>query len=248
MIAPTTAPTLAVCPTAKANPSRQASSSRPWRVARVETAAKWSGSKACRSPRTRPRPARADKLVVTARNLPDPLQPFTPKPYRIRDMELTTPGVATLRRDLDQTGRDAETADVALAASGDGRAFERLYRTHVARIHSLARRMTGEDHADDLTQDVFVRAWSKLSTFRAEAAFGTWLHRLAVNVILARRTTIGTERGRYDDSEGALDGVAGRAPPAGRAPRFDAAPPPPPPQSPAVVGSTPPAGGPARQH
>jgi len=126
-------------------------------------------------------------------------------------MELTTPGVATLRRDLNQTGRDAETADVALAASGDGRAFERLYHTHVARIHSLARRMTGEEHADDLTQDVFVRAWSKLSTFRAEAAFGTWLHRLAVNVILARRTTIGTERGRYVDSEGALDGVAGRA-------------------------------------
>src|SRR2546430_16023756 len=80
--------------------------------------------------------------------------------------------------------------------------------------------MTGEDHADDLTQDVFVRAWSKLSTFRGEAAFGTWLHRLAVNVILARRTTIGTERGRYDDSEGALDGVAGRADTGGGGVRF----------------------------
>src|SRR5437016_9594296 len=131
-------------------------------------------------------------------------------PYRIGHMELTTPGVATLRRDLDQTGRDAETADVALAASGDGRAFERLYQTHVARIYSLARRMTGEDHADDLTQDVFVRAWTKLATFRAEAAFGTWLHRLAVNVILARRTTLGTERGRYDDSEDALEVVPSR--------------------------------------
>src|SRR5256884_7364325 len=222
MIAPTTIPTLTVCPRAQARPSRQASSSRPWRVASVETTAKWSGSKACRSPSTRPRAARADRLVVTARNLPDPLQPFNPKPYRIRHMELTTPGVATLRRDLDQTGRDAETAHGALAASGDGRAFERLYRTHVARIHSLARRMTGEDHADDLTQDVFVRARSKLSTFRAEAAFGTWLHRLAVNVILARRTTIGTERGRYDDSEGALDGVAGPAHTAGPWPRFHA--------------------------
>src|SRR5256714_2356670 len=145
-----------------------------------------------------------------ARNLPGSLQPFTPKPYRIRDMELTTPGVATLRSDLDQTGGDAETAGVALSAAGDGRAFERVYVMHVARIHSLARRMTGEEHADDLTQDVFVRAWTKLSTFRAEAAFGTWLHRLAVNVILARRTTLGTERGRYDDSENVLDGVAGR--------------------------------------
>ncbi len=126
-------------------------------------------------------------------------------------MELTTPGVATLRRDPDQAARDAETADAALAASGDGRAFERLYRRHVDRVHSLVRRMIGPEHADDIAQDVFVRAWTKLSTFRGEAAFGTWLHRLAVNVILARRATLGTERGRYDDSEAALDRVSGRA-------------------------------------
>src|SRR5437870_12527084 len=126
-------------------------------------------------------------------------------------MELTTPGVATLRRDPDQRALgDAETADAALAASGDGRAFERLYRAHVARIHSLVRRMMGPDHADDVTQDVFVRAWNKVATFRAEAAFGTWLHRLAVNVILARRTTLGTARGRYDDSEDALEVVPSR--------------------------------------
>jgi RNA polymerase sigma factor (sigma-70 family) len=133
----------------------------------------------------------------------------------MRHMELTIPGVATLHRDPDQaaggrgrgSGGDAETADAALAAAGDGRAFERLYRAHVARIHSLVRRMMGPDHADDVTQDVFVRAWSKLATFRAEAAFGTWLHRLAVNVILARRTSLGTERGRYDDSQDVLEVV-----------------------------------------
>src|SRR5260370_13616751 len=125
-------------------------------------------------------------------------------------MELTNPGVATLRRDSDQTARDAERADEALAASGDGRAFERLYRTQVARIHSLARRMIGVEHADDGTQDVFVRAWTKLATFRAEAAWGTWLHRLAVNVMLARRTTLGIERGRYDASEDALAGATSR--------------------------------------
>jgi len=130
-------------------------------------------------------------------------------------MELTSPGAATLRRDPDQatggggTG-DAETADVALAASGDGSAFERLYRTHVARVHSLARRMINPDVADDVTQDVFVRAWSKLGTFRGEAAFGTWLHRVAINVILARRTTLGTERGRYYDAENVLDALPGR--------------------------------------
>ncbi len=53
-------------------------------------------------------------------------------------MVLTIPGVATLRRDPDQRALgDAETADAALAASGDGRAFERLYRAHVARVHSI---------------------------------------------------------------------------------------------------------------
>ena len=125
-------------------------------------------------------------------------------------MELTDPGVATLRRDPDTAMADAEQADVALAASGDGRAFERLYRSHVARIHSLVRRMLSADEADDVTQDAFVRAWDKLGTFRGEAAFGTWLHRLAVNVILARRKTIGVERGRYHGGADALDTVAGR--------------------------------------
>ncbi len=93
-----------------------------------------------------------------------------------------------------------ESVDVALAASGDGYAFERLYRSHVARIHSLARRMTGPEHADELTQDVFVRVWEKLDTFRGDAAFGTWLHRLAVNLILSRRTRLGKERLRVADS------------------------------------------------
>jgi RNA polymerase sigma-70 factor (ECF subfamily) len=111
-------------------------------------------------------------------------------------MGLSDPGVATLQR-KPTTVAEAELADAALAAAGDARAFERLYRAHVARIHSLARRMVDADHADDLTQDVFVRAWEKLATFRGEASFGTWLHRVAVNVILGRRETIGTERGRF---------------------------------------------------
>jgi RNA polymerase sigma-70 factor (ECF subfamily) len=103
-----------------------------------------------------------------------------------------------------------EATDLALAASGDGSAFERLYRTHVARIHSLVRRMLDADEADDLTQDVFVRAWQKLGTFRGESAFGTWLHRLAVNVVLARRKTLGIERGRYDQAENTLGGLSSR--------------------------------------
>src|SRR5438309_288985 len=112
---------------------------------------------------------------------PEVLQPFRCVSHPSRYMVLTIPGVATLRRDPDQRALgDAETADAALAASGDGSAFERLYQAHVARVHSLVRRMIGPDSADDIAQDVFVRAWTKLPTFRGEAAFGTWLHRLAV--------------------------------------------------------------------
>jgi len=81
----------------------------------------------------------------------------------------------------------AETHDVELARAGDAQAFERLYRGRVSRVHSLARRMAGDDVADDLTQEVFIRAWQKLDSFRGDAAFGTWLHRLAVNLILTRR-------------------------------------------------------------
>jgi RNA polymerase sigma-70 factor, ECF subfamily len=119
------------------------------------------------------------------------------------------PGVVTLTGEQSRAA-DAETADVALAASGDARAFERLYRAQVVRIHSLVRRMLDADRADDVTQDVFVRAWQKLSTFRGEAAFGTWLHRLAVNVILAHRKTVSTERGRFDSREDTLDAVPTR--------------------------------------
>ena len=79
---------------------------------------------------------------------------------------------------------------MALAAAGDARAFERLYRAHLSRVYSLARRLLGpDDDADEATQDVFVRAWEKLGSFRGESAFGTWLHRLAVNALLGRRAS-----------------------------------------------------------
>jgi RNA polymerase sigma-70 factor (ECF subfamily) len=118
--------------------------------------------------------------------------------------------VPRLTTDSTTERADAEAADVALAQSGDGRAFERLYRAHVARIHSLVRRMIDAADSDDVTQDVFVRAWEKLHTFRGEAAFGTWLHRLAVNVALARRKTIGIERGRHHADDTPLERVAAR--------------------------------------
>jgi RNA polymerase sigma factor (sigma-70 family) len=80
----------------------------------------------------------------------------------------------------------SEAADVRAAARGDVDAFARLHRTHAERIHMLARRLVGSDAADEATQDVFVRAWTKLGSFRGDARFGTWLHRLAVNALLRR--------------------------------------------------------------
>lgn len=111
--------------------------------------------------------------------------------------------VTTLTRNRDAHPVDVD--DAALAAAGDARAFERLYQRHVARIHTLARRLIGPDQADEVTQDVFVRVWEKLSTFRGEAAFGTWLHRVAINVILGWRRQLGIRRDRFVDTDTALD-------------------------------------------
>src|SRR6478672_4413686 len=102
------------------------------------------------------------------------------------------------------TGLDS---DVALAAGGDQSAFERLYRTHVARIHSLTPRMLSHQEADEVTQDIFVRTWQKLGQFRGESAFSTWLHRLAVNVVIERRRTFAIQRERMADDPSVLDFV-----------------------------------------
>jgi RNA polymerase sigma-70 factor, ECF subfamily len=105
---------------------------------------------------------------------------------------------------------DSDAVDATLAASGDAHAFERLYRGHVSRIHSLARRMLSDDEADEAVQDVFVRAWQKLGTFRGESAFGTWLHRLAINLLLSRRERTGIRRKRHVEGDLVLEVLPGR--------------------------------------
>jgi RNA polymerase sigma-70 factor (ECF subfamily) len=109
---------------------------------------------------------------------------------------------------IDPASRQDE-ADVARAARGDRQAFERLYRLHVNRVYSLCARMVGDrTRAEELTQDAFVRAWEKLDQFRGDSAFGTWLHRLAVNVVLNDRQTESRRRGRQDDSIEDVDTMA----------------------------------------
>jgi RNA polymerase sigma-70 factor (ECF subfamily) len=110
---------------------------------------------------------------------------------------MTLSGETPVRRGLE--------ADVALAAGGDASAFERLYQTHVGRIHSLTRRMLGTHDADEVTQDIFVRTWQKLAQFRGDSAFATWLHRLAVNVVIEKRRSFAIQRERMSDDPDALD-------------------------------------------
>ena len=99
--------------------------------------------------------------------------------------------------------------DVALASQGDRRAFERIYRSHVDRIFSVCVRMVGDrGTAEELTQDAFVRAWEKLGTFRGDSQFSTWLHRLAVNVVLNDREAEGRRRDRHDDGIEDMDTLA----------------------------------------
>ena len=121
---------------------------------------------------------------------------------------------ATLLRSgttLTALSRTAPEDDVALATSGDVRAFERLYRAHLPKVHSLVRRMAGGRDTDELTQDVFVRVWQKLGSFRGESAFGTWLHRLAVNVVIERFRTETLRRQRYHDGEEIFEVLPARA-------------------------------------
>lgn len=102
----------------------------------------------------------------------------------------------------------SHAALAALAAGGDRKAFEQLYREHVNRVYSLCLRMVADRAlAEELTQDVFVRAWHKLSLYRGESAFSTWLHRLAVNVVLNQRKGAGRDRKRFGADEDDLDEI-----------------------------------------
>jgi RNA polymerase sigma-70 factor (ECF subfamily) len=93
--------------------------------------------------------------------------------------------VARTRRS--DTGEVPEAESIRLAQQGDAAAFERLYQLHSRRVYSLCLRMVGNTaEAEDLTQEAFLQLFRKIATFRGESAFSTWLHRLAVNVVLMK--------------------------------------------------------------
>ena len=79
----------------------------------------------------------------------------------------------------------SEAEAVRCAQHGDAVAFKQLYQLHSRRIYTLFLRMVANPtEAEDLTQEAFLRVFRKISTFRGESAFSTWLHRVALNVAL----------------------------------------------------------------
>lgn len=94
-----------------------------------------------------------------------------------------------------------EGALVAAARGGDMQAFERLYRMHNGKVMGLCLRMTRRrDVAEDCVQQTFIRAWRNLSAFEGRSAFGTWLHRIAVNEVLTQARNHGTRIESDDDA------------------------------------------------
>src|SRR6516162_3591901 len=103
----------------------------------------------------------------------------------------------------EETRVDWEAALVQRARAGDRRAFERLYREHVGRVYGLCLRMTRDAQlAEDCTQETFINAWRALGKFETRSSLSTWLHRIAVNVSLAKRRKSGRVESPPAEEEG----------------------------------------------
>jgi RNA polymerase sigma-70 factor, ECF subfamily len=90
------------------------------------------------------------------------------------------------RPDCDRHPRSSQIDPLVVAAqTGDEAAFAALYDAHAGRVYALCLRLSADPvAAGDLVQDVFVRLWERLGSYRGESAFATWLHRVAVNTVL----------------------------------------------------------------
>lgn len=102
-----------------------------------------------------------------------PVQPLSTEARPLHQQQRRNPPIA------------GELTAIARAQAGDGAAFEVLYNMHKRRVYSLCLRMLGNvAEAEDLTQEAFLQLHRKIATFRGDSAFSTWLHRMAVNVVL----------------------------------------------------------------
>ena len=96
----------------------------------------------------------------------------------------------------------SETQLIERAQRGDEEAFAALYQTHKRRVYSLCLRMTGNAaEAEDLAQEAFLQLFRRISTFRGESAFSTWLHRLTVNIVLMHLRKKGLQQVPLEDTD-----------------------------------------------
>jgi RNA polymerase sigma-70 factor (ECF subfamily) len=113
--------------------------------------------------------------------------------------------------EFEQARRAAEErALVDSAKRGSKTAFEALYRNHVGKVYGLCLRMTAHPAtAEDCTQEAFIQAWRSLPSFESRSAFGTWLHRIAVNAVLAQgrrgRERLGSDGSAEDEAVALAD-------------------------------------------
>jgi RNA polymerase sigma-70 factor, ECF subfamily len=142
----------------------------------------------------------------------NPLKPDDPKPPSNPDRGGPSPA-------------EADAARVARARAGDREAFRALVEAHRDRIYGLcARMLRSPADAEEVAQDVFVRAWLALPRFRGESSVATWLHRIAVRRAIDRAETLRARRAREQARGGEAGDIA--APPgaggAGQARRIEA--------------------------
>lgn len=109
-----------------------------------------------------------------------------------------------MKRTLTRPGPGIVTDLVESARRGEPGAFDRLYAEHADRVYALCLRMTADpERAEALVQDVFVRAWRRLDTFRGDSRLSTWIHRLTVNLVLDRRRAAKRRRAREEGADSA---------------------------------------------
>ena len=101
---------------------------------------------------------------------------------------------------------ESEAEWIACAQRGDEAAFSRLFELHKRRVYSLCLRMTSDvAEAEDLAQEAFLQLFRKISTFRGESAFSTWLHRLVVNVVLMHLRKKGIQKVPLEEVDSSQD-------------------------------------------
>ena len=116
---------------------------------------------------------------------------------------------------LEMSRADSEEAPpdpvLQAAQAGDPDAFEAIYRAHMGRVYALCLGMTADPVvAAELLQDTFIQVWRELSAFRGQSALGSWIHRIAVNVVLMRRRADARRESRLRPMSGDDTGVGAR--------------------------------------